>query len=205
MALEKTNGRMRPQIARSTQMPCGVIVKHTDRAVGATDGHGFFRMRKVVSMRARLRHVPKGQKFIAQGVASLALGYGGRWAFSPHSLTFNTATLTRASAFPYLSTRLLSHEPAPSHTFQHGSSHTSQSLPIPFDTATLTRASTISARSSNVPIQNSMPFQYSTSLTQQFPFNTQHSTPNIPRSTIPIQHTTFNTQPPTFNIIKCWG
>ena len=117
---------MRPQIARSTQMPCGVIVKHTDRAVGATDGHGFFRMRKVVSMRARLRHVPKGQKFIAQGVASLALGYGGRWAFSPHSLTFNTATLTRASAFPYLLTRLLSHEPESSHTFRRGYSHASQ-------------------------------------------------------------------------------
>ena len=86
MALEKTNGRMRPQIARSTQMPCGVIVKHTDRDGGTTDGHGFFRMRKVVSMRARLRHVPKGQKFIAQGVASLALGYGGHWAFSPHGI-----------------------------------------------------------------------------------------------------------------------
>ena len=133
-----------------------------------------------------------------QGVASLALGYGGHWAFSPHSLTYNTATLTRASAFPYLLTRLLSHKPTPSHTFRHGSSHASQRLPIPFDTAPLTRASVIYARSSNVPIQSPMPFQHSTSLAQQFPFNTQHSTPNIPHSTIPIQHTTFN-------IIKCWG
>ena len=161
MALEKTNGRMRPQIARSTQMPCGVIVKHTDRAVGATDGHGFFRMRKVVSMRARLRHVPKGQKFIAQGVASLALGYGGRWAFSPHSLTFNTAPLTRASA--------------------------------------------ISARFSNVPIQNSMPFQYSTSLTQQFPFNTQHSSFNIQHPTFNIQHPTFQHSTPNIPHYKMLG
>ena len=52
-----------------------------------------------------------------QGVASLALGYGGRWAFSPHSLTYNTATLTQANYYPYLSTRLLSREPAPSHTY----------------------------------------------------------------------------------------
>ena len=146
MALEKTNGRMRPQIARSTQMPCGVIVKHTDRAVSATDRHGrcariglftdrlvlrriqrrvsmrrrrdgwarILRMRRVVSMRARFSgHVPKGQKFIAQGKRSDTLGYGGRWAFSPHSLTYNTTPLTRANYFPYLLTRLLSHEPAP--------------------------------------------------------------------------------------------
>ena len=176
MALEKTNGRMRPQIARSTQMPYGVIVKHTDRDGGATDGHGFFRMRKVVSMRARLRHVPKGQKFIAQGVASLALGYGGRWAFSPHSLTFNTAPLTRARAFPYL-----------------------------IDTPTLTRASAISARSSNVPIQNPMPFQYSTSLTQQFPFNTQHSSFNIQHPTFNIQHPTFQHSTPNIPHYKMLG
>ena len=25
-----------------------------------------------------------------QGVASLALGYGGHWAFSPHGLSFDT-------------------------------------------------------------------------------------------------------------------
>lgn len=35
------------------------------------------------------QHVPKGQKFIAQGVASLALGYGGHWAFSPRNLPFD--------------------------------------------------------------------------------------------------------------------
>ena len=72
MALEKTNGRMRPQIARSTQMPCGVIVKHTDRAVSATDR--ILSHAEIVSMRARLRHVPKGQKFIAQGKRSDTLG-----------------------------------------------------------------------------------------------------------------------------------
>ena len=101
----------------------------------------ILRMRRVVSMRARFSgHVPKGQKFIAQGKRSDALGYGGHWAFSPHSLTYNTATLTRASAFPYLLTRLLSHKPTTTHTFRHGSSHASQLLPIPFNTAPLTRA-----------------------------------------------------------------
>ena len=176
MALEKTNGRMRPQIARSTQMPCGVIVKHTDRAVGATDGHGFFRMRKVVSMRARLRHVPKGQKFIAQGVASLALGYGGRWAFSPHSLTFNTAPLTRARAFPYLLTRLLSHEPAP---FLPDSPTCPSKTQCPFNTQ-------------HPSLNNS----HSTPNIPHLTFNTQHSTFNTQHSN--IQH-------PTFHIIKCWG
>lgn len=32
------------------------------------------------------QHVPKGQKFIAQGKRSDALGYGGHWAFSPRNL-----------------------------------------------------------------------------------------------------------------------
>ena len=165
MALEKTNGRMRPQIARSTQMPYGVIVKHTDRAGGATDGHGFFRMRKVVSMRARLRHVPKGQKFIAQGVASLALGYGGRWAFSPHSLTFNTAPLTRARAFPYLLTRLLSHEPAP---FLPDSPTCPSKTQCPFNTQ-------------HPSLNNSHPTP-----------NIPHSTFNTQHSTFNFQHPTFH-------------
>ena len=176
MAFEKTNGRMRPQIARSTQMPCGVIVKHTDRDGGATDGHGFFRMRKVVSMRARLRHVPKGQKFIAQGVASLALGYGGRWAFSPHSLTFNTAPLTRARAFPYLLTRLLSHEPAP---FLPDSPTCPSKTQCPFNTLHPSLNNSHSTPNIQPP----------TSLAQQFPSNTQHSTPNIP--TFNPQHSTL--------------
>lgn len=35
------------------------------------------------------QHVPKGQKFIAQGKRSDALGYGGHWAFSPRNLPFD--------------------------------------------------------------------------------------------------------------------
>ena len=182
-------------------MPCGVIVKHTDRDGGATDGHGFFRMRKVVSMRARLRHVPKGQKFIAQGVASLALGYGGRWAFSPHSLTFNTAPLTRARAFPYLLTRLLSHEPAP---FLPDSPTCPSKTQCPFNT--LHPSLNNSHSTPNIP-HSTFNTQHSTFNTQHPTFNTQHPslnnshpTPNIQHSTPNIQHPTFNTQHSTPNI-----
>ena len=35
------------------------------------------------------QHVPKGQKFIAQGKRSDALGYGGHWSFSPRNLPFD--------------------------------------------------------------------------------------------------------------------
>ena len=35
------------------------------------------------------QHVPKGQKFIAQGKRSDTLGYGGHWAFSPRNLPFD--------------------------------------------------------------------------------------------------------------------
>ena len=35
------------------------------------------------------QHVPKGQKFIAQGKRSDALGYGGHWAFRPRNLPFD--------------------------------------------------------------------------------------------------------------------
>ena len=123
-------------------------------------------------MRARFSgHVPKGQKFIAQGKRSDTLGYGGRWAFSPHSLTYNTAPLTRANYFPYLLTRLLSHEPAPF-------------LPD-LPTCPSNALSTLYIPHSTIPLQ------HPSSLAQQFPFNTQHSS--------------FNIQPPTFHIIKCWG
>ena len=132
----------------------------------------ILRMRRVVSMRARFSgHVPKGQKFIAQGKRSDTLGYGGRWAFSPHSLTYNTAPLTRANYFPYLLTRLLSHEPAPF-------------LPD-LPTCPSNALSTLYIPHSTIPLQ------HPSSLAQQFPFNTQHSS--------------FNIQPPTFHIIKCWG
>ena len=130
-----------------------------------------------------------------QGAASLALGYGGRWAFSPHSLTYNTATLTRARAFPYLLTRLLSHEPESSHTFRHGYSHASQRHFCPI----LQRAhpkpnalSTLYIPRSTIPIQHpTFNIQHPTPLAQQFPSNTQHFS--------------FNIQHPTFHIIKCWG
>ena len=134
----------------------------------------ILRMRRVVSMRARFSgHVPKGQKFIAQGKRSDTLGYGGRWAFSPHSLTYNTATLTRASAFPYLSTRLLSREPAP---FLPDFATCPSKTQCPFNT-----------------LHPSLNNSHSTP-------NIQHSTPNTPCSTIPIQHPTFLIQHSTPNI-----
>ena len=163
----------------------------------------ILRMRRVVSMRARFSgHVPKGQKFIAQGKRSDTLGYGGRWAFSPHSLTFNTATLTRTSAFPYLLTRLLSREPTTTHTFRHGYSHASQRHFCPI----LQRAHPKPNALSTLYIPHStIPIQHTT-------FNIQHSTHNIqpPTSiaqqfTSKTQHSTFNIQHPTFHIIKCWG
>ena len=144
----------------------------------------ILRMRRVVSMRARFSgHVPKGQKFIAQGKRSDTLGYGGRWAFSPHSLTYNTTPLTRASAFPYLLTRLLSHEPESSHTFRRGYSHASQRHFCPiFQRAhpKLNALSTLYIPRSTIPIQ--------------------HPTFNTPCSTIPIQHPTFLIQHSTPNI-----
>ena len=156
----------------------------------------ILRMRRVVSMRARFSgHVPKGQKFIAQGKRSDTLGYGGRWAFSPHSLTYNTATLTRASAFPYLLTRLLSHKPESSHTFRRGYSHASQRHFCPiFQRAhpKLNALSTLYIPRSTIPIQHpTFNIQHPTPLAQQFPSNTQHFS--------------FNIQHPTFHIIKCWG
>ena len=126
-----------------------------------------------------------------QGVASLALGYGGRWAFSPHSLTYNTATLTRASAFPYLLTRLLSHEPTTSHTFRHGSSHASRR----HFCSIFQRAHPKPNALSTLYIQHSTPnihIQPPTSLAQQFPSNTQHSTSNTQHPTFHIQHSTPN-------------
>ena len=158
------------------------------RRMGTDSSHA-----EIVSMRARLRHVPKGQKFIAQGKRSDTLGYGGRWAFSPHSLTFNTATLTRTSAFPYLLTRLLSHEPTTSHTFRHGSSHASRR----HFCSIFQRAHPKPNALSTLYIQHSTPnihIQPPTSLAQQFPSNTQHSTSNTKHPTFNIQHSTFNTQ-----------
>ena len=160
------------------------------RRMGTDSSHA-----EIVSMRARLRHVPKGQKFIAQGKRSDTLGYGGRWAFSPHSLTYNTATLTRARAFPYLLTRLLSHEPTPSHTFQHGYSHASQRHFCPIIQRAhpkLNALSTLYIPRSTIPIQHpTFNIQHPTSIAQQFTSKTQHSS--------------FNIQHPTFHIIKCWG
>ena len=157
----------------------------THRSRRRRDGWArILRMRRVVSMRARFSgHVPKGQKFIAQGVASLALGYGGRWAFSPHSLTFNTAPLTRARAFPYLLTRLLSHEPAP---FLPDSPTCPSKTQCPFNT-----------------LHPSLNNSHSTPNIPHLTFNTQHLTFNTQHSTFNTQHS--NIQPPTFHIIKCWG
>ena len=162
------------------------------RRMGTDSSHA-----EIVSMRARLRHVPKGQKFIAQGKRSDTLGYGGRWAFSPHSLTYNTATLTRASAFPYLLTRLLSHEPTTSHTFRHGSSHASRrhfcsifqrAHPKPNALSTLY----IQHSTPNIPIQHpTFNIQHPTFLIQHSTPNIQHSTPNIPHSTFNTQHSTL--------------
>ena len=146
----------------------------------------ILRMRRVVSMRARFSgHVPKGQKFIAQGKRSDTLGYGGRWAFSPHSLTYNTTPLTRANAFPYLSTRLLSREPAP---FLPDFATCPSKTQCPFNT--LHPSLNNSHSTPNIP--------HSTFNTQHPSLNNSHPTPNIP-------HSTFNIQHPTFNIIKCWG
>ena len=63
-------------------MPCGLLINNTDRAVGAADRHGFFaggEYDEVVCHMTGLGmrsdgHVPKGQKFIAQGKRSGALG-----------------------------------------------------------------------------------------------------------------------------------
>ena len=137
-----------------------------------------------------------------QGVASLALGYGDRWAFSPHSLTYNTATLTRASAFTYLSTRLLSHEQATSHTFQHSSSHTSRRHLCPI----IQRAHPKPNALSTLYIPHStIPIQHTTFNIQHSTHNTQHSTPLAQQFPSNTQHSSFNIQPPTFHIIKCWG
>ena len=152
----------------------------------------ILRMRRVVSMRARFSgHVPKGQKFIAQGKRSDTLGYGGRWAFSPHSLTYNTTPLTRASAFPYLLTRLLSHEPTTSHTFRHGSSHASRR-----------HFCSIFQRAHPKPnALSTLYIQHSTfTFNPQHPsLNNSHPTPNIPHPTPNTQHPTFNIQHSTFN------
>ena len=63
-------------------MPCGLLVNNTDRAVGAADRHGFFACGKYDEVVCHMTglgmrsdgHVPKGQKFIAQGKRSGALG-----------------------------------------------------------------------------------------------------------------------------------
>ena len=63
-------------------MPCGLLVNNTDRAVGAADRHGFFACGKYDEVVCHMTglgmrsdgHVPKGQKFIAQGKRSDALG-----------------------------------------------------------------------------------------------------------------------------------
>ena len=63
-------------------MPCGLLVNNTDRAVGAADRHGFFAGGKYDEVVCHMTglgmrsdgHVPKGQKFIAQGKRSDALG-----------------------------------------------------------------------------------------------------------------------------------
>ena len=157
------------------------------RRMGTDSSHA-----EIVSMRARLRHVPKGQKFIAQGKRSDTLGYGGRWAFSPHSLTFNTATLTRANYFPYLLTRLLSREPAP---FLPNPPTCPSKTQCPFNT--LHPSLNNSHSTPNIP--------HSTSNPQHPSLNNSHPTPNIPHPTPNIQHSTFNTQHSTFHIIKCWG
>ena len=66
-------------------MPCGLLVNNTDRAVGAADRHGFFACGKYDEVVCHMTglgmrsdgHVPKGQKFIAQGKRSGALGIMG--------------------------------------------------------------------------------------------------------------------------------
>ena len=63
-------------------MPCGLLVNNTDRAVDAADRHGFFECGKYDEVVCHMTglgmrsdgHVPKGQKFIAQGKRSGALG-----------------------------------------------------------------------------------------------------------------------------------
>ena len=63
-------------------MPCGLLVNNTDRAVGAADRHGFFACGKYDEVVCHMTgldmrsdgHVPKRQKFIAQGKRSGALG-----------------------------------------------------------------------------------------------------------------------------------
>ena len=63
-------------------MPCGLLVNNTDRAVGAADRHGFFAGGKYDEVVCHMTgldmrsdgHVPKRQKFIAQGKRSDALG-----------------------------------------------------------------------------------------------------------------------------------
>ena len=63
-------------------MPCGLLVNNTDRAVGAADRHGFFAGGKYDEVVCHMTglgmrsdgHAPKGQKFIAQGKRSGALG-----------------------------------------------------------------------------------------------------------------------------------
>ena len=157
----------------------------------------ILRMRRVVSMRARFSgHVPKGQKFIAQGKRSDTLGYGGRWAFSPHSLTYNTTPLTRASAFPYLLTRLLSHEPESSHTFRHGYSHASQRHFCPI----LQRAHPKPNALSTLYIPHStIPTKHSTFNPQHPSLNNSHSTPNIQHPSLNNSHPTPNIPHSTFN------
>ena len=73
-------------------MPCGMIGQTTDRAVGAADRHGFYRMRRVVwenvtrrgllDMRSN-KHAPKGQKSIAQRQAKRRPGYNGPCSLRP--------------------------------------------------------------------------------------------------------------------------
>ena len=66
-------------------MPCGLLVNNTDRAVGAADRHGFFAGGKYDEVVCHMTgldmrsdgHVPKGQKFIAQGKRSGARGIMG--------------------------------------------------------------------------------------------------------------------------------
>ena len=63
-------------------MPCGLLINNTDRAVGAADRHGFFaggEYDEVVCHMTGLGmrfngYAPRGQKFIAQGKRSDALG-----------------------------------------------------------------------------------------------------------------------------------
>ena len=83
--------------SRSTQMPCGVILsKNTD----ITDAHGWDFSRIGYSCASKGKSVEtehvmftfalagRGMALrFTQGVASLALGYGGHWAFSPLRLT----------------------------------------------------------------------------------------------------------------------